>query len=51
MGIALARQLFQNEDTMNPVSVIFWYRLIEWVGDLADGAEKLGNRLRLTIAR
>ncbi len=51
MGIALARQLFQLEDTMNPVSVIFWYRLIEWIGDLADYAEKVGNRLRLLIAR
>ena len=51
MGIALARQLFQLEDTMNPVSVIFWYRLIEWIGDLADFAEKVGYRLRLLIAR
>ncbi len=51
MGIALARQLFQHEDELNPVSVIFWYRLIEWIGDLADYAEKVGNRLRLLIAR
>ena len=51
MGIELARQLFQHEDELNPVSVIFWYRLIEWIGDLADYAEKVGNRLRLLIAR
>ena len=49
-GLALARLLFQHEDTMNPVSVVFWYRLIEWIGDLADYAEKVGNRLRLLIA-
>ncbi len=51
MGIELARLLFRHEDEMNPVSVIFWHRLIEWIGDLADYAEKVGNRLRLLIAR
>jgi len=51
MGMALARLLFQHEDEMNPVSVIFWYQLLEWIGDLADYAEKVGNRLRLLIAR
>ena len=51
MGMALARLLFRHEDEMNPVSVIFWYRLLEWIGDLADYAGKVGNRLRLLIAR
>ncbi len=51
LGITLARLLFKNEDSMNPVSVMFWYQLIEWIGDLADYAEKVGNRLRLLIAR
>ncbi|MCP4048230.1 MAG: TIGR00153 family protein [Gammaproteobacteria bacterium] len=51
LGIALARELFKHEDSMNPVSVMFWYQLIEWIGDLADHAEKVGNRLRLLIAR
>ncbi|MCP3893834.1 MAG: TIGR00153 family protein, partial [Bacteroides sp.] len=51
LGIALSKTLFKNEESMSPVSVIFWYRLIEWIGDLADHAEKVGNRLRLLIAR
>ena len=51
MGMELSRKLFKHEDEMNPVSVMFWYRLIEWIGDLADYAEKVGNRLRLTIAK
>ena len=51
MGVALTRTLFKHEDDMNPVSVLFWYRLIEWIGDLADYAEKVGNRLRLMIAK
>jgi predicted phosphate transport protein (TIGR00153 family) len=51
LGIALARKLFLHEDSMSPVSVIFWYRLIQWIGDLADYAEKVGDRLLLLIAR
>jgi predicted phosphate transport protein (TIGR00153 family) len=48
---ALTKQLFAIEDQLPPVSVIFWYRLIEWIGDIADYSEKVGNRLRLLIAR
>lgn len=51
LGIELARHLFEHEDEIKPVSVIMWYQLIEWVGDLADFAEKVGDRLRLLIAR
>ena len=51
MGIALTRMLFAKEDDMKPVSVMFWYQLIQWIGDLADYAEKVGDRMRLLIAR
>jgi predicted phosphate transport protein (TIGR00153 family) len=51
LGLELTRRLFQHEDEIKPVSVIMWYQLIQWVGDLADYAEKVGDRLRLMIAR
>lgn len=51
MGISLSGVLFAEEDSMKPVSVMFWYQLIQWVGDLADYAEKVGDRLRLLVAR
>ncbi|MCG6966754.1 MAG: TIGR00153 family protein [Chromatiaceae bacterium] len=51
MGMALTRSLFAQEDSMSAVSVMFWYQLIQWIGDLADYAEKVGDRLRLLIAR
>ena len=51
LGIELTRRLFAQEDSMNPVSVIMWYQMIQWIGDLADYAEKVGDRLRLLIAR
>jgi len=50
LGLELTRTLFQQEEQMSPVSVMLWYRMIEWIGDLADHAEKVGNRLRLLIA-
>ncbi len=51
MGMDLARILFSQEDEMKPVSVMFWYQMIQWIGDLADYAEKVGDRMRLLIAR
>lgn len=51
MGMELTHRLFELEDEMKPVSVMFWYQLIQWIGDLADYAEKVGNRLRLLLAR
>ncbi|MCP4041701.1 MAG: TIGR00153 family protein, partial [Gammaproteobacteria bacterium] len=51
MGLELSRTLFAHEDEIKPVSVMMWYRLIEWIGDLADYAEKVGDRLRLLIAQ
>lgn len=51
LGLELSHRLFQHEDEIKPVSVMMWYQLIQWVGDLADYAEKVGDRLRLLIAR
>ncbi|WP_291994782.1 TIGR00153 family protein [Candidatus Accumulibacter sp. ACC003] len=51
MGMSLSGILFAQEDSIKPVSVMFWYQLIQWVGNLADNAEKVGDRLRLLIAR
>lgn len=50
LGIEMTRALFSVEDELNPVSVIFWHRLLEWIGDIADHAESVGNRIRLLIA-
>jgi len=47
----LTMALFQLEDSMSPVSVMLWYKMIGWLGNVADCAEKVGNRLRLLIAR
>ncbi len=51
MAMDLTRVLFAAEDSLRPISVIFWYQLIQWVSNLADYAEKVGETLRLLIAR
>ncbi|MGI9418034.1 MAG: TIGR00153 family protein [Geminicoccaceae bacterium] len=51
MGLELTQSLFAHEDDMKPVSVVFWFDLIVMIGELADYAEKVGNRLRLLVAR
>jgi hypothetical protein len=43
------RKLFALEPEIG-VGTVFWYQLIGWIGDLADHAERVGNRLRLLIA-
>ena len=45
------KALFAAEKTIDPVSVMMWYELIGWLGDLADHAERAGDRLRLMLAK
>ena len=47
----LNRALFSIEDQMKPVSVMFWYKLIELIGEISNQAENMGDRLMLFIAR
>ncbi|WP_068545629.1 TIGR00153 family protein [Thalassotalea crassostreae] len=51
MQITLRRNLMAIEKDMNPVDVMFLYQIIEWVGDLADLAERVGARLEIMLAR
>jgi len=45
------RLLFQHEEEIGAVGTILWIRVIHWIGDLADYAERAGNRHRLLLAR
>lgn len=51
MQESVRKILFRLEKTLEPVDVIFTYRLIEWVGNVADNAERVGSRLSLMLAR
>jgi len=47
----IKRKLFTLEDTLNPVSVIFWYQLIELLGDISNQAENMSDRLLLFLSK
>ena len=51
MQDVLRSTLFKLEKELSPVDVVFTYRLIEWVGNIADNAERVGSRLSLMLAR
>jgi predicted phosphate transport protein (TIGR00153 family) len=45
------RTLFENEKGMDPVSVMFWYQLIDLLGSISDQAENVADRLLLFISK
>ena len=51
MQIKIRAELLAIESELNPVDVMFLYQIIEWVGDLADLAERVGARLEILLAR
>ena len=42
--------LYEIEDTLDPVTVIFLYQVIELTGEIADMAERVGRRLELLLS-
>ena len=43
--------LYRLEKDLLPVDVVFLYKIIEWMGDLADCSQELGGRLQLLVSR
>ncbi|HAU23220.1 MAG TPA: phosphate transport regulator, partial [Gammaproteobacteria bacterium] len=48
---AIQGQLLQLEDSLNPVDVIFHYKLIDLLADIAHSARKAGSQLLMFMAR
>ncbi len=48
--IKLRRALFKLEANLPPVEVMFLYKIIELIGDIADYGERTGNRLQILIS-
>lgn len=51
MQADLQEQVFLMEQELPPIEVMFLYRSIDLVGDLADQAERIGRRLELLWAK
>ena len=49
--IAIREKLFGIEKELHPVDVMFLYRIIEEVGELADRAQRVGGQLQMLLAR
>ena len=45
------KALFDIETELNPVDVMFWYKIIELVGDISNKAENIGDRVSLFLSR
>jgi len=49
--IKVRAELFALEANLPPVNVMFLYKVIDLIGELADYAERVGSRLQYIIAR
>lgn len=49
--IRLRKSLMSIENTLPPVDVIFLYRVIQLIGEIADIAERIGNRLLVLVSK
>ena len=44
-------KMFAIESDLPPIDAMFWYKVIEATGDVADRAQNVGSRLQLMLAR
>ncbi|OHE77407.1 MAG: TIGR00153 family protein [Verrucomicrobia bacterium RIFCSPHIGHO2_12_FULL_41_10] len=49
--LTLRANMVKHETEYSPIDAIFFYKVIEWTGRLADCAQKIGDRLQICIAR
>jgi predicted phosphate transport protein (TIGR00153 family) len=49
--VELRKQLFAIEKDFSPIDIMFVYRIIEAIGELADRAQNAGGQLQLLLAR
>ena len=47
----IRHRIFELEKDLPAIEVIFLYKLVQWIGDLADHAQTVGGRLQILIAR
>jgi predicted phosphate transport protein (TIGR00153 family) len=47
----IKRELFAIEDGLSPVSAIFWYQIIDLIGNMSNQAENMSDRLLLFLSK
>lgn len=51
LQVQVRAELFKIEDQLPPIEAMFLYQIIEWIGDLADRAQKVGSLMQLLISK
>ena len=47
----IRNKLFLLESSLRPIDVMFYYRAIEWLGETADAAQKVGSRFEVMLTK
>ena len=47
----IREKLFALESSLAPIDVMFYYRAIEWLGETADAAQKVGSRFEVMLTK
>lgn len=47
----IRHRIFDLEKELSAIDIIFLYKLVQWIGELADHAQTVGGRLQILIAR
>lgn len=47
----IRHRIFELEKDLPAIEVFFLYKVVQWIGDLADHAQTVGGRLQILIAR
>lgn len=50
MQVNIRRNLFAIEQKLPPIEMMFLYQVTDWIGNLADRAQQVGERLQLLLA-
>ena len=51
LQVQVRAELFKIGDQLPPIEAMFLYQVIEWIGDLADRAQKVGSLMQLLISK
>lgn len=51
LQISIRSKLYKLEKELPPIDVMFMYKVIEGIGDVADISQRVGSRLQLMLAR
>ncbi|HKI60148.1 MAG TPA: TIGR00153 family protein [Mariprofundaceae bacterium] len=51
LEMQIRHALFAIEKEYPPIDVMFLYRIIDWTGELADIAQRVGSRIQMLLAR